>query len=227
MYFTSRAEAGKKLAEEIKVDSPADTIVVALNTGAVEVAEQIASSLRCRMALLLSEDIELPGEQSTIGTVSQSGDFTYNSSLSSGEVDEYYSELHGYIDDQKREQFAKINRLLGEGGFVERESLRNHTTIIVSDGFKNTSLLDAAELFLKPVKIKHLIIATPVASVQAVDRMHIFGDELHCLNVTDNYIDTNHYYDNNTVLSHDEILTKIKITTDSASQDLSDAPAKL
>ena len=227
MYFTSRAEAGKRLAAEITVDSPADTIVVALNDNAVEVAEQIALVHHCRLALFVSEDIELPGEQSTIGTVSQSGDFTYSSNLSSGEIDEYYSELHGYIDDQKREQFAKINRLLGGGGFVDRESLRNHTTVIVSDGFKTSSLLDAAELFLKPVKIKHLIIAAPVASVQAVDRMHILGDELHCLNVTDNYIDTNHYYDDNTVLSHDAILAKIKTTTDISSQDLPEATSKL
>lgn len=227
MYFSSRAQAGKKLADEIRVDSPGDTVVVALNTKAIDVAEQIALVHRCRLTMFVSEDVEIPGEGATIGTVTQSGEFAYNSELSEGETEDYYSEFHGYIDDQKREQFAKINRLLGEGGFVDRESLDKHVVILVSDGFKTSSLLNAAEVFLKPVKTKRLIIATPVASVQAVDRMHILGDELHCLNVTDNYLSTDHYYDDNTIPSHETILSKIKITTGLASQDLPDTTPKL
>ncbi|MEI9913757.1 MAG: hypothetical protein WDN66_02015 [Candidatus Saccharibacteria bacterium] len=37
--------------------------------------------------------------------------------------------------------------------------------------------------------------ATPVASVNAVDWMHVFADEIFCLSVVEDFIDNNHYYD--------------------------------
>lgn len=210
MYFHSRIEAGHKLAAELTQYRYGPSTVMALNDGAVLVGEPIARELGCRLTVLLSEGVPLPGEHLTIGTVGQGGSFTYNRSLSPGEVEEYYSEYHGYIEDQKREKFAKMNRLLGQGGELNLSMLKEHTIILISDGLKTGISLDSALEFLKPVKIKRLIIATPIASVQAVDRMHILADELHCLSVTDNFISINHYYDDNTIPDHDEIVTRIK-----------------
>jgi predicted phosphoribosyltransferase len=141
--------------------------------------------------------------------VTQGGDFVYSSALSEGEIDEYYSEFHGYIDDQRREKFSRLNHLLGQGGLIDPAMLREHVIILVSDGFKHGTSLDAAAEFFKRVKIQKLVVATPIASVQAVDRMHIIADELHCLSVTENYISTNHYYDINDVPPHEEIATRI------------------
>jgi putative phosphoribosyl transferase len=209
MYFHSRAEAGQKLATELQQFRYENVAIVALSDGAAVVAEQIALSLHCVLTMLLSENVKMPGERSALGTVTQGGEFVYNSALSEGEIDEYYSEFHGYIDDQRREKFSHLNRLLGQGGLVDPAMLREHVIILVSDGFKHGTSLDAASEFFKRVKIQKLVVATPIASVQAVDRMHIIADELHCLSVTENYIDTNHYYDVNDVPTHDEIAKRI------------------
>ena len=209
MYFYSRAEAGQKLAADLLQYRDQNCAVIALGNGGIAVGEQVAISLHATLAVLLIEDIELPGERLTVGSVSQDGGFVYNSQFSSGETEEYYSEFRGYIEDQKREKFAKINRLLTQGGFVDIHTLKERTIIMVSDGFMTGTSLDAAMQFLKPIKLKRLIIATPVASVQAVDRMHILADELHCLSVTDNYINTNHYYDIHEVPSREEVIKKI------------------
>jgi predicted phosphoribosyltransferase len=53
------------------------------------------------------------------------------------------------------------------------------------------------------------VIAAPVASVQAVDKLHMLADELHILDVKENYLDTNHYYNQNTIPSHEETIAKI------------------
>jgi putative phosphoribosyl transferase len=209
MYFHSRAEAGQKLATELQHLRYENVAVVALSDGAALVAEQIAISLHCVFTMLLSEDVKMPGEHSPLGTVTQSGEFVYNTSLSDGEIDEYYSEFHGYIDDQRREKMSKMNHLLGQGGLMDAALLREHVIILVSDGFKHGTTLDAAAEFFKRIKISKLIVVTPIASVQAVDRMHIIADELHCLSVTENYISTNHYYDINDVPEHAQIVTKI------------------
>jgi len=209
MYFHSRAEAGQKLAAELQQFRYENVAVVALSDGSALVAEQIAISLHCTFTMLLSENVKMPGEHSPLGTVTQGGEFVYNSALSEGERDEYYSEFHGYIDDQRREKMSKMNHLLGQGGLIDPTLLREHVIILVSDGFKHGTTLDAAAEFFKRVKINKLVVATPIASVQAVDRMHIIADELHCLSVTENYIATNHYYDINDTPPHDQIVAKI------------------
>jgi predicted phosphoribosyltransferase len=209
MYFHSRAEAGQKLAAELQKFRYENVAVVALSDGAAVVAEQIAVSLHCVLTMLLSESVKMPGERQSLGTVTQGGDFVYSSALSEGEIEEYYGEFHGYIEDQKREKTSFLNHLLGQGGLIDPAMLREHDIILVSDGFKHGTSLDAAAEFFKHIKIGRLIVATPIASVQAVDRMHIIADELHCLSVTENYISTNHYYDINDVPSHEEIAQRI------------------
>lgn len=203
MYFTSRIEAGYKLALELLNYRYENTVVVALNDGGVQVGQQIAAQLHCALTMLLVENIEIPGENATMGTLNQSGRFTYNGMFSAGEIEDYYSEFHGYLEDQKREKMGGINKLLGAGGIVREDMLREHNVILVADGLATGASLDAAADFLKPLLIKRLIVAIPVASVSAVDRMHLLADELHVLSVTDNYLDTNHYYDTNDIPSHE------------------------
>lgn len=209
MYFHSRAEAGERLADRLMQYRYENAVVVALNLGGVVVAAPIAQRLHCSLGLFLTEDIELPGENMNVGTVSQGGGFVYNSSLSEGEREDYYGEFHSYIDDQKREKTERINRLLADGGALDVALLQEHIVILVSDGLKSGSILTAAAAFLKPVKTKRLVIAAPIASVNAVDQMHILADELHCLSVTDNYLDTPHYYDIDDVPTHEQAIQTI------------------
>lgn len=210
MYFSSRLEAGYRLAqllvEEYRYEN---TIVLALSDGAVQVGKQIAAELHCVMTLLLAEEIEVPGEGVSFGTLNQSGRFVYNGMFSIGEIEEYYNEFHGYLEDKKREKMSDINQLLGEGGIVSPSMLRDHNVILVSDGLSSGASLDAAADFLKPLRIQRVVIAAPVASVAAVDRAHILGDELHFLSVTDNYLATNHYYDVNDIPSHEATIAEL------------------
>lgn len=209
MYFHSRSEAGEMLAERLMQYRYENTIVVALDHGAVVVGAPIAQRLHCMLGLFLTEGIDIPGENLSVGSVSQGGGFTYNDDLSAGERDDYYSEFHSYIDDQKREKTAHINRLLADGGAIDVRLLQEHVVILVSDGLKDGQVLDAAAEFLKPVKTKKLVIAAPVAAVDAVDRMHIMADELHVLSATDNYLDTAHYYDIDDVPTHEQATATI------------------
>lgn len=210
MYFENRAQAGGMLAEQLLEQYRYENCaVVALSDGAVEVGEQIASALHSILTLLLIENIEIPGESLSFGGVSQSGGFTYNGMFSAGEIEEYAGEFHGYLEEEKRKAFQKINRLLGDGGLIDSAMLMDHVVILVSDGLESGASLDVAVDFLKPIRIKRLVVATPVASVQAVDRLHILADELHVLDVRENFMGVNHYYQDNTIPSHEETIAKI------------------
>jgi predicted phosphoribosyltransferase len=210
MYFESREAAGKQLAAELfERYRYENCAIIALSDGGVVVGEQIAAQLHCVLTMLLVENIEVPGESVSFGGVSQAGTFTYNSEFSSGEIEGYTSEFHGYLEEQKREAFQRVNRLLGDGGLIDRSLLRDHTIILVSDGFSDSVVLDVALDFLKPIRIQRLVIAAPVASEKAVDRLHVTADELHILDVKVNYFDTNHYYTDNEVPSHEATVDKI------------------
>lgn len=186
-----------------------DCTVVALSDGSVVVGEQIANALHCLLTMLLVEDIQVPGEGISFGSVSQDGGFTFNNTFSVGEIDEYNSEYHGYLEEQKRQAFQSINRLLGDGGYIDEKMLYNRNIILVADGFDLGSSLDASLDFLKHIRIKRLIVATPVSTVQAVDRLHVAADEIHILDVKQNFMGINHYYEKNNIPSHQETISKI------------------
>ena len=142
--------------------------------------------------------------------MAQSGDFTYNSDFSDGEIDGYTSEFHSYLEEQKREAYQKLNRLIGDGGVIDKDLLRDRTIILVSDGFgNNLSALDVALGFLKSIRIEKLVVAVPVCDVSAVDRLHITVDDLHILDVKGNYMGTDHYYEDNSLPSREETVEKI------------------
>ena len=210
MYFESRGQAGQLLAQELlQTYRYENCAVVALSDGAVLVAEQIAASLHCILMMLLTEDIAVPGESTSFGAVSQDGGFTYNGMFSTGEIEEYASEFHGYLDEKKREAFQKLNRLLGDGGILDSDLLRDHVVILVSDGLDNGASVDVAIDFMKPIRVKKLIVATPTASIPAVDRLHILADEIHILDVKENFMGTNHYFNDNRIPSHEQTIAKI------------------
>lgn len=210
MYFESRAQAGQILASQLlELYRYEDCAVVALSDGAVLVGEQIAAALHCVLTLLLIEDIQVPGEDISFGGVAADGGFTYNGMFTAGEIEQYTSEFHGYLEEQKREAFQRINRLLGDGGIIDNDLLRNRVIILVADGLNNGVVVDVAVNFLKPIQIKKLIVATPVASVPAVDKLHVVADELHILDVKENYMGTDHYYTQNDIPSHEDTIAKI------------------
>ncbi len=201
MYFKNRAEAGRKLADELLEYRVKNCAVIALSPGAVLVGAQIAMRLHADLMMLLTGEITIPGEDSVLAGVTSNNTFTYNSKFSSGQIDEMHSEYLGVIEAQRLEQLHKLHVMLSDGGEIKRDLLQRRVVILVSDGLSSGFSLDIAAEFLKPVKMQRLIIATPIASVPAIDRMHLVGDEIHCLSTIQNYMETNHYYDNNSIPS--------------------------
>jgi len=203
-------DAGAQLADELFDKYRYENVaVVALSDGGVVVGEQIAQRLHCVLTMLLSEGVEIPGENMNFGAVSQEGMFTYSSDLAASEIAGYATEFHGYFEEKKREAFHHINQLIGDGGIIDHDMLRSHVVILVSDGLHDSTVLDVALDFMKPIRIERLVIAAPIASVGLVDKVHMVADELHILDVKDNYLDTDHYYEKNDVPSHEETVAKI------------------
>jgi putative phosphoribosyl transferase len=211
MYFKSRVEAGDLLADQLILKYHAkNSTVVALNDGAVMVGAQIAIRLRCALTMLLTAPMLLPRENTVVAAMNQEGNLTYNTEYSQGELEEMQSEYRTFIEEERIRLVHNMNNLLGAGGLIRRDLLQGHNVILVSDGLNSTFPLDSAADFLKPIRIEKLIVATPLANVPAVDRMHILADEIYCLDVVSDYLTTDHYYEAHDVPDHDTVIKTLE-----------------
>lgn len=211
MYFESRTAAGKLLAEQMaKKYAHEPCAVVALSDGGVMVGAQIALQLHAVLGMLLTEPINLPRESEAVAGISESGAFAYNNAYSPGEIEELISEYRSVIEEEKFSKMSDMHHLLTGSGIIRPELLQDKNVILVSDGLSSGFSIDVALEFLKPIATKKLIIATPFASVPAVDRMHITADDIYCLNVLEDYISTDHYYEKDDVPSHDIIIKTLQ-----------------
>ncbi len=211
MYFASRLQAGRMLATQLaKKYRYENCAVMALDDGGVMVGAQIATRLHCVLTMMESAQINLPREPDAIAGITAAGTVAYNKRYSQGELDELIGENYGYIEQEKLTRMHEMNQLLGSNGTVNKDLLKGHSVIIVTDGLKTGFPVDLAAEFLKPIEIERMVVAVPFASVKAVDRMHVLADDLYCLNVIEDYMDTEHYYDKQDVPNHDTVLRTIE-----------------
>lgn len=211
MYFASRLQAGRMLASKLaKKYRYENCAVIALNDGGVMVGVQIASQLHCVLTLLESTEIMLPREPEAVAGITASGTVAYNKHYSEGELDELIGENYGFIEQEKLSHMHDMNQLVGSGGTIDKSLLKGRNIIIVTDGLKTGFPVDLAAAFLKPIEFEKMIVAVPFASVQAVDRMHVLADDLYCLNVIEDFMDTAHYYDKQDVPDHATVLKTIE-----------------
>lgn len=180
--------------------------VVALSEGGVMVAAHIAIKLKAILGLLLVEMISLPAEIDPIGAISEKGDFSYNSFFSAGQIEELMMDYRGYVEDQKRTSLTSIHSMLGRSSGLRTELLHDKNIFLVSDGLNSGFSLEIALQSLKPIVYRDLVAVTPIASPEAVDRMHVLADKIYCLSVVDNYIATEHYYERKDVPKREDVV---------------------
>jgi putative phosphoribosyl transferase len=207
MYFTDRGQAGRKLAEPLMKYKGRSIVVVAVSPGGVLVGAEIAETLHSNLVLLLTEDINIPGEPDPIGAVASDNSFTYNSLFSLGELEEFNLDYYSYIEQARFSQLHNLHLILGDQGEIKKDRLKHHILILVSDGLNSGFSLDVATNFLKTIEFPKLIAATPFATPEAYDRMRILFDESYCLNLVENFLGVNHYYDENAIPEITKLLT--------------------
>lgn len=198
-YFASRTQAGAILAEYAQKYRYDDTIVLTLSKGGVLVGAEMARHLHSLIAMLLTKNIYLPDGRTIIGIINEQGGFVYNNAFSAGDIEDFVQEYHNHIEQAKLEAMHDMHVALAQGGEISPDYFKNRVVIVVTDGAMSATSFDAAYDFLKPIKYQKLVIATPVATVDAIDKMHVMADDLIVLSAKANPLDVDHYYDDNTL----------------------------
>lgn len=197
-YYHDRTQAGKLLADELSGLKNTSCAVVALSEGAVLVGAEIAKRIHATLFILTTQSVD--DERDNAATaIGSAGVFSFNTGSSLGQLEEDVEAWRFFTNKRNMDEFQRLNKIAGKDGTIPRALLRRHVVILVSDGLHSALSLEIAAYFMHSIDIKKLIIATPIASAQAVDKMHISVDQIFCLRTIENYISTNHYYDINDI----------------------------
>jgi putative phosphoribosyl transferase len=177
--FDDRSEAGRALADALgELRGAPDTVVLGLPRGGVPVAYEIASALGLPLDVLLVRKLGLPGQpELAMGAIASGGAVVVND-----EVVRYLPQGSDALESvRKLEQSELERRERIFRGDLPPLDMHGRTGILVDDGLATGATMEAAVRALRKLGAKRVIVAVPVASAEARDRIAELADEVVCL----------------------------------------------
>ncbi len=166
--FADRVSAGRSLADALSQQSlPPDTIVLGLPRGGVPVAAEVAKRLGCPLDVLVVRKLGVPWQpELAMGAIAEG-------------VQNLDQELIRALDipaDQvdavvARERHELERRELLYRGSSPAPVLRGRGVVIVDDGLATGSTMLVAVKAVRKMKPAHLVVAVPVGSAEACQRL--------------------------------------------------------
>jgi putative phosphoribosyl transferase len=193
MSFYDRSEAGRRLAAELAKYKDEDVVLFALPRGGAPVAAAIAVALHAPLDLILVRKIGVPFQpELAMGAVADAGTplIVRNESVIA-EAGVTKAEF----DAVCRRELAEIERrrLLYLGGRT-RPEVRGRIAIVVDDGVATGATTRAALRAVRARNPKKLVLAVPVAPVDALQSLRQEADETLCLEAHRNFIAIGCFY---------------------------------
>jgi putative phosphoribosyl transferase len=177
--FADRADAGRALAKALeKRRGAADTTVLGLPRGGVPVAYEIAEALALPLDVLVVRKLGLPWQpELAMGAIASGGALVLND-----EVVRYLGDRGDAFETVRiREQAELERRERDYRGDRPPLDMRNRTGILVDDGLATGATMEAAVRSLQALGARRVVVAVPVASTAAHDRIAAVADEVVCL----------------------------------------------
>ena len=178
--FADRREAGRQLAGHLLPFKDQRPVVLALPRGGVPVGFEIARALDAPLDLVLVRKIGAPFQpELAVGAVVDGGraETVINQDVvREGQIPE------SYIAEESARQLEEIERrrslyLAG----TSRAPVEGRTAIVVDDGIATGATMKAALHATRRGGPRHLVLATPVAPPDTIERLRPQADEVVCL----------------------------------------------
>jgi putative phosphoribosyl transferase len=177
--FADRADAGRALAKALeKRRGAADTIVLGLPRGGVPVANEIAEALALPLDVLVVRKLGLPWQpELAMGAIASGGALVLND-----DVVRYLGDRGDAFETVRAREQAELERRERDyRGDRPPLDMRKRTGILVDDGLATGATMEAAVRSLQALGARRVVVAVPVASAQARDRIADAADEVVCL----------------------------------------------
>lgn len=211
MRFVDRSDAGRQLARALATMKLTDPVVLALPRGGVPVAVEVARALGAPLDLLLVRKIGAPGQcELAVAAVAEGSG---NGLVLDTETMAFSGASQAYVEreaDRERDEIAR-RRAAYLGGRAPL-AVEGKTAVVVDDGIATGTTVRAA---LKALRTRHparVVLAVPVASVQALSQISPLVDKLVCLSQPPGFYAVGAHYDDFREVSDDEVIAALRAT---------------
>jgi putative phosphoribosyl transferase len=180
VLFADRSEAGRALAQRLLQFKNERPVVLALPRGGVPVGFEVARTLDAPLDLVLVRKIGAPFQpELAVGAVV---DGDRPETVLNEEVLREFQIPQSFIAEESARQLAEIERrrklyLAGR----KRAPVEGRTAIVVDDGIATGATMEAALHATRRANPKRLVLATPVAPADTLERLRAQVDEVVCL----------------------------------------------
>lgn len=203
--FHDRLEAGKLLAQRLTAFKGRNAIVLGIPRGGVEVAYVIAKALDSMLGLAIAKKIPSPANpELAIGAVAFGGVL----SLDKDRIESHFISLDyvkaeaGRLEGEIKRRYAAFNS--------SAPDVKNRIVIIVDDGMATGHTVMAAVQAVKKQHPSRLIVAVPVASMEALEMVKPEADEVICLEVPELFMAVGEFYRDFPQLSDADVIRYLK-----------------
>jgi putative phosphoribosyl transferase len=158
--FENRRDAGEKLGRALEAYRGADTLVLGIPRGGVEVAYYAARQIGPELSILVARKLPYPGNaEAGFGAISEDG-----SRFLLREAEEWLlpGEIESVVEAQQQEIERRIQTLRGGEPLPE---IAGRTVILVDDGIAMGSTMRVAIQTCRNRRAGKIVVASPVAGL--------------------------------------------------------------
>jgi len=202
--FRDRAEAGRRLAEELKRRlGDEDVVVLGLPRGGVPVAFEVARELDAPLDVIVVRKLGVPYQPELgMGAIGEDGVRVLNDQvLALARVGE--DEVAAVERSERAELERRATRFRGRR---PRASLVGRTAVVVDDGIATGSTARAACQVARAHGASRVILAVPVAPRSSLASLAEIADELVCLATPEPFYAVGQFYRDFSQTSDEEVV---------------------
>jgi len=177
--FIDRRQAGRELAHRLAGLHGQDVVVLGLPGGGVPVAFEVAQALKAPLDVIVVRKLGVPGQPELgMGAVGEGDMVVLNLPMI-----QQCRVSQDELEEVKSSETAQVRRRasLFRSGRAPLSSLFGRIAVIVDDGVATGSTAQAACQIARAMGAKQVVLAVPVASTNAVNRLRSAADEVVCL----------------------------------------------
>jgi len=190
MTFASRTDAGQRLGHYLSEQNIRADVVLGLPRGGVIVAAEVAHILLCPLDVLVVRKIGHPAHREfAVGALAEDGTLVLDEEVI-GRAGVEQIALRAVLAEETARLTDYQNRFLRS----HRPPLKGKIALIVDDGVATGATTEAAVRSAKNREAARVIVAVPVASDNAVERLRRVADGVLALIVDPGFDAVGRYY---------------------------------
>lgn len=206
--FATREVAGQKLANKLLTeDNPQElkkAVILGIPRGGVVVAWQVAKILKCPLDVIVTRKIRSPEQpELAVGAIGE----TQGSKYLNLRLVKDLSISKKYLEQEIKIQQAEIKRresLYRQGS--QPISLANKVVVLVDDGAATGATLVAAVREVWNANPNRVIVALPVAPLEAIQFLEKEADEVYVLETPEPFFAVGQFYKEFGQISDEEVI---------------------